>query len=217
VREVDRKRGKNDGGRNRIPALLGCPSCGEREADRLAWDEAGERVTCASCGREYAPGEEARGPFAVGPETAAAMILLVRWLPRLVRRFEAGVQEMGLKITERVMEHHTDGAVVPVLRLRSPRDGWTLALKLRNALDDFLSVDRDEKPMRLDARLFEKDFAEQKLAEVVDGRLAIARAIVEARTPEAFRAKVRELAQRFDLFRMWEFENGAGTTDGQDG
>lgn len=216
MREVDRKRGKNGGGRDRVAALLGCPSCGERHVDRLAWDETGERVTCASCGREYAPGEDARGPFAEGPETAAAMILVAKWLPRLVRRFESGVRAMGLEITERVMEHHTDGSVVPVLRLRSARDGWTLALKLRNALDEFLSVDRDEKPMRLDARLFEKNFAERKLAEVVDGRLAIARAIVEARTPEAFRAKVRELAKRFDLFRMWEFDNGAGTADGQD-
>ena len=33
-----------------------CPLCGERSADRLAWDEDGERVTCSMCGTVYKPG-----------------------------------------------------------------------------------------------------------------------------------------------------------------
>ena len=36
-----------------------CPSCGESDLDRLIWAD-DERVTCASCGREYRPQEQGR-------------------------------------------------------------------------------------------------------------------------------------------------------------
>jgi len=36
-----------------------CPSCGERDVDRLIWDD--EVVTCATCGVVYDPNERKKG------------------------------------------------------------------------------------------------------------------------------------------------------------
>ena len=38
-----------------------CPSCGERDADRLVWLDPpnDDRVRCATCGTEYEPGANA--------------------------------------------------------------------------------------------------------------------------------------------------------------
>ena len=30
-----------------------CPQCSERRTDRLEWDDLGEHITCATCGRVY--------------------------------------------------------------------------------------------------------------------------------------------------------------------
>ena len=41
-----------------------CPKCGNRDVDRLAWDEDdGEFVTCMVCGMVYGPGGEAYVPL----------------------------------------------------------------------------------------------------------------------------------------------------------
>ena len=32
-----------------------CPECGEREVDRLEWNDIGTFVTCATCGTVYVP------------------------------------------------------------------------------------------------------------------------------------------------------------------
>lgn len=32
-----------------------CPSCGERDMDRLVWEHDGESVRCATCGTIYNP------------------------------------------------------------------------------------------------------------------------------------------------------------------
>lgn len=36
-----------------------CPGCGECHRDKLVWDSECEVVTCATCGCEYAPPQEA--------------------------------------------------------------------------------------------------------------------------------------------------------------
>ena len=36
-----------------------CPSCGERDVDRLIWDD--ETVTCTTCGIVYDPNERKKG------------------------------------------------------------------------------------------------------------------------------------------------------------
>jgi rubredoxin len=38
----------------RVGAACACPSCGEREMDRLVWNE-DEQVECTTCGHVYDP------------------------------------------------------------------------------------------------------------------------------------------------------------------
>ena len=40
---------------NQVGPENACPTCHERDADQLVWDEAGERVTCSRCGTTYDP------------------------------------------------------------------------------------------------------------------------------------------------------------------
>ena len=41
---------------NLVPPALACPSCGERNSDRLVWLR-DDRVECQTCSIEYTPGE----------------------------------------------------------------------------------------------------------------------------------------------------------------
>ena len=40
---------------DRVSETNSCPSCGEREMDRLIWEDDGESVRCATCGTIYDP------------------------------------------------------------------------------------------------------------------------------------------------------------------
>ena len=86
---------------------------------------------------------------------------------------------------------------------RANRNDWTIQLGLRNALEEFLAVDREENPPRFDMRLLDEKRAEAKLAEIVDGRLAIVRAMPTSRTPKEFRRKVEKIAPAFEYVRIW--------------
>jgi len=151
--------------------------------------------------------------FKTKDETAGAMFVVMRWLPELVERVEAGVKRMGLIIKEKRAEMTPGGKASPVLLLkpgRRSRGRWTIELGLRNALEEFLTIDRDEVPARLDLQLFDQAHAERKLSEIVEGRLALVRAMSESRNPEDFKRRAEELAPRFERLRMWwrEDENG---------
>jgi len=135
---------------------------------------------------------------------------VLRWLPDLLLRAEAGVKELGLEIVRKVMENYPDGTVEPVLVLKPGRKKgpWSFELRLRNALEEFLTVDRDEDPVRVDPRLLDESFAEEKLAGIVEGRLAMVRALSESRDPAEFKLKMEQLASRFEHVRLWEYEDG---------
>jgi rubredoxin len=45
---------------NAVPQGCECPSCGEDDADRLAWID-DERVRCQGCGTVYVPGRRDEG------------------------------------------------------------------------------------------------------------------------------------------------------------
>ncbi len=139
-----------------------------------------------------------------------AGVIVVRWLPELLLRAEAGVKKLGLKIVRKVMENYPDGTVEPVLVLRPgrKRGPWSFELRLRNALEEFLTVDRDEDPVRVDPRLLDESFAEEKLASIIEGRLAMVRALSESRDPAEFKRKMEQLASRFEHVRLWEYEGG---------
>ena len=143
--------------------------------------------------------------FSSPEETLAAMLVTAKWLPEIVRRTEAGVKAMGLTIEKRLSARYEDGTVEPVLVLKGPH-GWELELHLRNALNDFLLVDREAKPPRLDPRLLDERYAEEKLADVVAGRLAIVRTIAGSRTARDVRRKIEKTARHFQWLRVWEHE-----------
>ena len=147
--------------------------------------------------------------FSSDAETLAAMVVTTRWLPELVRRIEKGVKALGAKIEKKAVLKFEDGTVCPVLFLRGKR-GWHLELRLRNALEDFLVLDRDEKPVRLDPRLLDKEFAEKKMGEVVDSRLAMVRALNETRKVGEVAGKIQKLGGKYGTYRIREFEGGAG-------
>ena len=149
--------------------------------------------------------------FSAPEETFAAMLVTARWLPELVGRVECGVRKMGVVIEKKVIAHHADGSVDPVLLLRGRR-GWQLELRLRNALEDFLTLDRDERPARFDPRLFDKEYAERKLGEVVESRLVMVRAINESKRAGEVAKRVEKLAPGHGTFRIWEYEDDS---DGQ--
>ena len=109
--------------------------------------------------------------FASQEETALAMVATARWLPVLVRSFEKGVSNLGLTITERSHFIDQDGKACPTLGVQGER--LTFRLGLRNAMEDFLTVDREARPVRVDPRLADEDYARAKIADVVAGRLEI--------------------------------------------
>ena len=143
--------------------------------------------------------------FTSPEETLAAMLVTARWLPELVRRTEVGVKAMGLTIEKRLSAQHEDGTVEPILVLKG-RHGWELELHLRNAFEDFLLQDREARPRRLDPRLFDEAYAEEKLTDVVAGRLAIVKTIAGSRTARDVRRKIEKTAGHFEWLRIWEHE-----------
>jgi hypothetical protein len=147
--------------------------------------------------------------FSSDAETLAAMVVTTRWLPELVRRVEKGVKSLGAKIEKKAMLRFDDGTVCPALFLRGKR-GWRLELRLRNAMEDFLTLDRDEKPVRLDPRLLDPEFAEKKMGDVVESRLAMVRALNETRKVGEVAGKIQKLGGKYGTYRIWEFEGGAG-------
>jgi hypothetical protein len=149
--------------------------------------------------------------FSSDAETLAAMVVTTRWLPVLIRQVEAGVKALGVKIKKRAMLKLDDGTVCPILFLRGKR-GWQLELRLRNAMEDFLLLDRDEKPVRLDPRLLDEAFAEKKLGEVVASRLAMVRALNESRKVGEVAGKIQKLGGKHGTYRIWEFEGGGRET-----
>jgi hypothetical protein len=143
--------------------------------------------------------------FSSDAETLAAMVVTVRWLPELVRRVEKGVKALGAKVKKKAMVNYPDGKTDPVLFVRGRR-GWRLELHLRNAMEDFLLLDRDEKPIRLDPRLLDPKFAEKKLGEVVESRLAMVRALNETRKVGEVAGKIQKLGGKYGTYRIWEYE-----------
>ncbi|MHC5058523.1 MAG: hypothetical protein ACYTKD_28020, partial [Planctomycetota bacterium] len=113
------------------------------------------------------------------------------------------------KIKKKAMLRFEDGTVCPVLFL-SGKHGWQLELRLRNAMEDFLLLDRDERPVRLDPRLLDEAFAEKKLGEVVESRLAMVRALSETRKVGEVAGRMQKLGGKHGTFRVWEFEDGTG-------
>jgi len=117
--------------------------------------------------------------FASQRETALAMVVTARWLPVLIRSFEKGVRDLGLRVTERSHFVDQDGKACPTLGVRGRR--LTFRLGLRNAMEDFLTVGREARPVRVDPRLVDEAYAKAKVADVVAGRLEILKVLEGSR------------------------------------
>lgn len=137
--------------------------------------------------------------FASQEETALAMVVTARWLPVLVRSFEEGVRGLGLAVTERSHFIDQDGKACPTLGVRGQR--LTFRLGLRNAMEDFLTLDREDRPVRVDPRLVDEAYAKAKVADVVSGRLEILKVLDGSRDLAEARARIDELAGRFEWLR----------------
>ncbi|MDH3286023.1 MAG: hypothetical protein OEQ13_14920, partial [Acidobacteriota bacterium] len=137
--------------------------------------------------------------FASQEETALAMVVTARWLPVLVRSFEKGVRDLGLTVTERAHFIDQDGKACPTLGVRGQR--LTFRLGLRNAMEDFLTVDREARPVQVDPRLVEEGYAKAKVADVVAGRLEILKVLEGSRDLAEAQARINELAGRFEWLR----------------
>lgn len=132
-------------------------------------------------------------------ESALAMVVTARWLPELVRSFERGVQDLGLTITERSHFIDQDGKACPTLVVRGQR--LTFRLGLRNALEDFLTLDREAPKVRVDPRLVDNTYAGAKVADVVGGRLEILKVLGDCPDLAGAQAQINELADRFEWLR----------------
>ena len=65
---------------------------------------------------------------------------------------------------------------------------------------------RRVEPVRLDPRLFDEAFAEKKLGEVVESRLAMVRALNETRKVGEVAGKIQKLGGKYGTYRIWEYE-----------
>ena len=124
---------------------------------------------------------------------------ILKNLAEVVIRFENGVKEMGFKIVKKAMARTEEGEVCPMLFLE--RESFKVQLNLRNTLEEIIAVDREEDPIRVDPQIGDPAYAKRKLAEVVDGRLAIVKAIDGNETPADLDRKMRELGSQFEHIR----------------
>lgn len=137
-------------------------------------------------------------------ETLFAMAATSKWLEILLTRVEKGILDMGLVIEKKEIWKHEEGGVEPVLTVKRPNSKWTIKLFFRNTLMEFLSLDRDAKPMRFDLRVMNDAFAEKKIDDLVKSRLAIADALATSNSPEEVRQKVVAIGKGYARLRMWE-------------
>jgi hypothetical protein len=137
--------------------------------------------------------------FASPEETGRAMIATARYLPSLIQAFEKGVVDLGLTITERSLSQDADGTTLPTLGVQGKH--LTLRLGLRNAMEDFLTEDREARPVRVDPRLADDSYARSKIADVVSGRLEVVKAIEESRDLAEAQERMKEFAGRFAWLR----------------
>lgn len=142
--------------------------------------------------------------FQTQGEQLAAMLVTTKWLPELVRRFEKGLGNLGLEIERKEIRKYEDDNVEPVYTVKTPRRGWTIELRLGNTLAEFLTLDRDAKPIRFDPRLLDDDFAGRKLDDLVKSRLDIAWALATSKSPKEVRRKVERIGKNMARLRMWE-------------
>ena len=137
--------------------------------------------------------------FASPEDSLRATLAVVRYLHALMQAFEKGAEDLGLRIVERRLLATEDETAAPELVVQGAR--LLFRLGLRNAMEDFLAVDREAKPVRVDPLLDDPTHAKAKIADIVSGRLEILAVLEQSRDVQEAQARAGELAGRFEWLR----------------
>jgi hypothetical protein len=137
-------------------------------------------------------------------EWQEAMIATAIYLPEMIRLYEDGLKLLGAKILKKYAYRSKDGDVDPAYLIQAQNKQFEF--RLGNAMKEFVSVDREEKPMRFDYKINDPEQARAKLARIIGGRLEIARAMIEAKTPEELKQRLQEMSHRFERIRVWSYD-----------
>lgn len=139
-------------------------------------------------------------------EFKEAMIALVLYLPDMIRLYEDGLRLLGARVLRKYIYRSRDGDAEPALLVQGAGMGEKFEFRLGLAIEEFLSVDRDEKPLRFDENINNPQRARAKLTRIMVGRLALARAAMEAKTPEELKQRLQGLSHRFERIRLWRYD-----------
>lgn len=140
--------------------------------------------------------------FASRADRQLAAVLTVRWSPRVVFAFEAGVQQAGLEIVSRAHAADAAGNTIPILVAKGRTA--TLRMTLRGLFDEWLLRDRDGKPGVVDTRLTDDKYGTEKLAGLLAGRVAVLRELACAATAAEARERLLGLPPEFDWIALDE-------------
>ncbi len=140
-------------------------------------------------------------PFASKEDEHLSLAMLGRWLGPFLSLFEKGVQKLGFVIVKKFSYIDDDGRVDTGLVLQ--KNHRKTRLWLRNALDDFIYVDREENPVRIDPALFDKKSGNQKLRELIKDRLELLRIVSECRSINEVRKRVVDLDDKFERIKIF--------------
>jgi hypothetical protein len=137
-------------------------------------------------------------------EIGEARVATLLYLPQMLSLYEEALKELGVRIVEKFHYKTEDGFIDPGFLIES--DGRRFELQLGNAFKEFLSIDREESPMRFDWRINDPDQAADKLAGILAGRVELARAFIECETPEEIKKRVEALGKQFQKVRFWRID-----------
>lgn len=98
----------------------------------------------------------------------------------ILETIEKGIKERGWEITKKEQRcNYSDDIASLELHIRTnPTDKEDPTIRLENMWLEFLFVDRDEIPRRVDTRIFNKTFGEAKAKHIAAERVEIFSAIV---------------------------------------
>ena len=142
--------------------------------------------------------------FKTQEEIGEARVATILYLPQMLKLYEQALKELGVTIVEKFHYKTDDGFFSPGYVVES--GDRRFELQLGNAFKEFLSIDREEKPLRFDWKINDPDQAADKLAGILAGRVEVARAFIECKTPEEWDKRVKELGKQFQKVRFWRID-----------
>jgi len=137
-------------------------------------------------------------------EIGEARVATLLYLPQMLKLYEETLEKLGVRIIDKFHYKTDDGFFDPGYVVES--DGRRFELRLGNAFKEFLSIDREEDPLRFDWKTNDPDHAAEKMAGILAGRVELAKAFIECKTPEEWEKRVEELGKQFQKIRFWHID-----------